>query len=125
MPAKQVVFFLMVFVLLFVWILRLIILNRLRETYAVMWVVVACGIPVSILLYPFVLRVSLFLGFAAPVHLYFTLGFIVFFVLSVHFSAMNSEMHRTLKNLVQKVALLEADNDRKVRTGAESPLASG
>jgi hypothetical protein len=81
----------------------------LREIYAVIWVLVTLCIPASILLYPLLQRISGFAGFIAPVNFSFAGGFLILFILSLHFSAMNSHLHRSLKNTVQKLAILEEE----------------
>jgi hypothetical protein len=109
MPVKQIVFLMTIFVCLTLWILKMIIKRQLREAYAVLWMFVVLCIPASILFYPFLLKIVDFVGFIAPINFSFVVGFVVLFVICLHFSAMNSAIHHTLKNTVQKMALLEEE----------------
>ena len=109
MPIKQIIFLSVVFVLLLAWLLRMITKNQLRDSYAVLWIGVILCIPASILLYPLISRVGGLIGFMAPVNFSFVIGFIVLFIICLHFSAQNSSIHRILKNMVQKIALMEEE----------------
>jgi|GEM_PF-2392192 len=109
MPLKQAILLGVVFVVLFLWILRMALGNRLRESHAVLWIVVALAMPFSILLYPLLVKVSGFAGFMAPVNFSFLMAFIVLFVICLNFSALSSELERSIKNASQKIALLEEE----------------
>jgi len=119
MPVKQVLFLGLVFIVLFSWVLRMILQNRLRESYAVLWMAIAFCLPASILLYPLLVKIGGFAGFIAPVNFSFVVGFIAIFIICLHFSAANSRLERTIKNAVQKIALLEEEVRRlKDKMGA-------
>jgi hypothetical protein len=124
MPVKQAIFLSIVFVVLFSWVLRMILRNRLRESHAVLWVAVALCIPVSILLYPLLLKVGGLAGFIAPVNFSFLVGFIALFIICLHFSALISGLEKSIKNSIQKIALLEEEvrrlKDKIADAGQES-----
>jgi len=109
MPKEQIIFMLVVFAVLLAWVISLILRNHLRETYAVIWILVILCIPASILLFPLVLRVSGLFGFISPANFSFVVSIVVLFLISLHFSVLNSRMQRTLKNTVQKLAILEEE----------------
>jgi len=109
MPVKQIIFLSVVFVFLLAWVLKMIIKNQLREAYAVLWMTVIFCIPASIFLYPLISKIGRFVGIITPNNFSIIVAFIVLFAICLHFSAMNSNIHRTLKNAVQKIALLEEE----------------
>ena len=107
MPVNQIIFFMAIFVLLLAWILKMIFQNQLREVYAVLWIVAVLCIPASILFFPLLLKISGQLGFIEPANFTLVVTLLVLIVLMLHFSALNSNLQRTLKNVVQKLAILE------------------
>jgi hypothetical protein len=107
MPTNQIIFFMVIFALLLGWILKMIFQNQLREVYAVLWIVAVLCIPASIIFFPFLLKVSGQLGFIEPANFTLVVVLLVLIVLMLHFSALNSNLQRTLKNVVQKLAILE------------------
>ena len=88
-------------------VLKMIIKHQLREVYAVVWVFVVLLIPVFIVFYPLFLKFSHLIGVETPLSTAFLIGFSIAFYLLLHFSVINSNTQRTLKNSVQKVAVLE------------------
>lgn len=109
MPHNQIIFFVIIFVLLLGWILRMIFRHQLKEVYAVLWIVAVLCIPVSILFSPLLFKISGQLDFVAPSNLIFVVAILVLVVLLLHFSSLNSKMQRTLKNVVQQLAILEEE----------------
>ena len=109
MPIKQIIVLSIIFLFLFVWVLKMIIKNQLRETYAVLWMIVILCIPAAILLYPLLVKIGVLAGFIAPVNFLFVVGFVALFAICLHFSSFISNMYRMLKNTVQKIALLEEE----------------
>ena len=96
MPTKQIIFLIVVFVVLLAWVLRMIFKNRLRDSYAVLWISVILFIPISIVLYPLIAKLGGLTGFVAPANFSFVLGFIALFIICLHFSEQNSSFHRNL-----------------------------
>jgi hypothetical protein len=109
MEAKQLILLAMLFIISLYIVLRMIITFRLREVYAVIWVLVTLAIPLSVVLYPYIEGVSTFLGIPDPFYLVVFAGFLICFILLLHFSALNSGMQRSLKNAIQKIAILEEE----------------
>jgi len=112
MPTDYIIFSGLVFIFLFLLILRMIIKHQLGEVYAVVWMVVVFSIPLSILFYPLLLKISNLAGFISPSNFIFVVGFVALGLISLHFSALNSTLQNTLKNTVQKVALLEGEIEK-------------
>ncbi len=109
MLNSQVVFFMVIFVGLLGWILRMIFRNQLKEVYAVLWIIAALCIPASILFSPILFRISEQIGFVAPANFTFVVAILVVVVLLLHFSSLNSKMQRTLKNVIQQLAILDEE----------------
>ena len=109
MPSKHILFLGIVFIFLLALVLRLIIKNKLKEVYAVIWIFVVLSIPASILFYPLLVKVSGLVGFISPVNFSFVVGFLILTLISLHFSASNTNLENTLKNTVQRIALLEQE----------------
>ncbi|MCP4151864.1 MAG: DUF2304 family protein, partial [bacterium] len=75
MPTKQILFLSIVFIISFAAVVRMILVNKLREVYAVIWIVVVLCIPSYILFYPFFIKVSRLLRIASPENFFTILGF--------------------------------------------------
>jgi len=112
MPINQIIVLSIIFLFLFVWVLKMIIKNQLRETYAVLWMIVILCIPAAILLYPLLVKIGVLAGFITPVNFIFVVGFVALFAICLHFSSFISNIYRTLKNNVQQIALLEEEISR-------------
>lgn len=110
MPNKQIIFLSIVFLLSFYFVIRMIVKYRLREVHAVMWMIVVCSIPASIIMFPLLVKITQFVGINAPLNFAFFIGFVVLFGLSLHFSILSSGLQNSLKNSIQKIAILENDN---------------
>lgn len=91
-------------------IFELVRKRRLREEYSWLWLVVGLGIAASALV-PFkvLLGVANLMGSDNPPAAIFFLGFCGVTLLCLQFSVRLSRMTEQLKNLGQKVALLEAE----------------
>lgn len=107
MSDKQIVFLSVFFVFAMGFVLRMIIKHRLREVYAVVWVAVVLAIPLNILMFPRIAELGRFVGIQSAFNFTVFIGFVVCLGLLLHFSILNSGMQRTIKNTVQKMAILE------------------
>ncbi len=109
METRQFIIIVLFFLISLYTVLRLIIGYRLREVYAVIWVLVVLAIPISMILYPYIEGISSIIGVPDPFYLVVFVGFMICFILLLHFSALNSGMQRGLKNAIQKIAILEEE----------------
>lgn len=115
MSERHVLLLIGFFCVVLAFVLRMIVRHRLREVYAVVWVLVTFLIPAAIVLYPLMERFCSFLGIASVFNFVIFVEFIFCFGLLLHFSILNSGMQRTLKNAVQKIALLEGEIEELAR----------
>jgi hypothetical protein len=109
MPAQQRLTAGLVAVLLVLVIFELVRKRRLREEYSWLWLVIGVGIACSALV-PFkaLVLVANTMGSDNPPAAIFFLGFCGVTLLCLQFSVRLSRMTEQIKNLGQKVALLEA-----------------
>jgi len=120
LPIKQRVVAVAVAFFLTVTIFELVRKRRLREEYSWLWLLVGVGIAASAFV-PFDLLVLLAnsMGSDNPPAAIFFLGFVGVTLLCLQFSVRLSRMTEQIKNLGQKVALLEAELDaEKTKKGA-------
>jgi len=113
MPTEQRVLIVGVAVLFVLAILELVRKRLLREEYSWLWLLAGISILGAALL-PFdvLLRVSERMGSKNPSAGVFFFGFCALIALCLQFSVRLSRMTEQLKNLGQKVSLLEAELER-------------
>ena len=109
MSPNQLFFLLLFFVCLLLLVLRMIVTHQLREVYAVVWILVTLLVPVSAVSYPLLVGICGYLGIASPFSFAIFIGLVISYGLLLHFSMLNSGAQRTLKNAIQKIALLEGE----------------
>ena len=109
MPFEQRVVIICVAAFLVLVILELVRKRKLREEYSWLWLLAGLGIAVASLI-PFegLQLIARAMGSEYPTAAMFFLGFVALIFLSLQFSVRLSRMTEQIKNLGQKVALLEA-----------------
>lgn len=117
MPVQQRIVVAVVALLLVVAVFELVRKRRLREEYSWLWLLAGVGVIVAAFV-PFeALRLlANAMGSDNPPAAIFFLGFCAVTCLCLQFSVRLSRMTEQLKNLGQKVALLEAELDRRSPT---------
>jgi hypothetical protein len=112
MPLKQRVVAEAVAIVLFVVIFELVRKRRLREEYSWLWLLVGIGIAAAALVpFQYLVLLANSMGSDNPPAAIFFLGFIGVTLLCLQFSVRLSRMTEQIKNLGQKVSLLEAELD--------------
>ncbi len=91
------------------WVLSLIYKQKLKEVYAVIWVTTLVAIFLGLI---FNAQINRLFGLGASDRFFVVGAFAIFFVVLVHFSALNSRLQKVLKNTTQKVTLLEEKINR-------------
>ena len=93
--------------LLLLLVLELVRRRRLREQYALAWLI--SGVILFILSFsrPLLAFAAQILGIHYPPSALFLIGFFLFMLVLLHFSAIISRQANELKDLVQEVALLQ------------------
>lgn len=114
MPIKQRVVAAAVAFGLTLVIFELVRKRRLREEYSWLWLLVGVGIAASAFVpFDYLVLLANSMGSDNPPAAIFFLGFIGVTLLCLQFSVRLSRMTEQMKNLAQKVALLEADLERE------------
>lgn len=110
MPIKQRAVAAAVAIALTVTIIELVRKRRLREEYSWLWLLVGVGIAASAFVpFEYLLLLANSMGSDNPPAAIFFLGFVGVTLLCLQFSVRLSRMTEQIKNLGQKVALLEAE----------------
>ncbi|MCW8139453.1 MAG: DUF2304 domain-containing protein [Planctomycetota bacterium] len=116
MPLQQRMVAAAVALLLTLTILELVRKRRLREEYSWLWLLVGVGIAAAAFVpFRYLVLLANSMGSDNPPAAIFFLGFIGVTLLCLQFSVRLSRMTEQIKNLGQKVALLEAELDRSRR----------
>lgn len=106
MPLIQKIFFYIVAVFLLVLILNLVRKRKLRENYSLLWIFISLVLILIVLLYPWLVIFSnLFL--ANPTSMIMFCGMVALLLLVLQLCLMNSLQAMQIKNLAQKIALIE------------------
>ncbi|MFA4826826.1 MAG: DUF2304 domain-containing protein [Candidatus Shapirobacteria bacterium] len=106
MPLVQKLFFYIVAMFLLMLILNLVRKRKLRENYSLLWIFISLVLILIVLLYPWLVKFSnLFL--ANPTSMIMFCGMVALLLLILQLCLMNSVQATQIKNLVQKITLLE------------------
>jgi hypothetical protein len=108
-------------VLFMLYIIRLIVRGRLREEYAIIWIICTLTLLVLSLWRSGLETISLALGVYYPPSLLFlfAIGAIVCFL--VHLSVVNSKMQHNIRELTQDLALLRYELNSLKKTSSPAP----
>ncbi len=106
MPLIQKIFFCSIGLIILIIILNLVRKRKLRENYSILWIFIAFTLLIMVYLYPWVLAFSTFFK-ATPTSMIMFFGMIALLLLVLQLSLMNSSQATQIKNLAQKISLLE------------------
>jgi len=90
-------------------IFHLIRRGRLREKYAIIWILTGTTILVFAIFDKVLFAVTVLFGIKTPINTMFFLGIFFIIVINLNFSMIVSSLVEQNKNIVQKLALLEAE----------------
>jgi hypothetical protein len=93
-------------------IFQLVRKRYLREEYALIWVTCACLMIGVIWFYPLLVFITHVIGAVMPTTTLFLFAFIFVLLLCLKFSITLSRQKTQIKELTQKLALLEADQNK-------------
>lgn len=107
--------------LIIVFVVRLLLLRKLREKYAVLWLVL--GVALLVLgLFPRVLEsATAALGVQLPVNLLFATGIIILLGITLHLSWELSQSEDEARRMVEEIAILGARVDVLEGRAASGP----
>jgi hypothetical protein len=111
MPYQQKIFALLASFLLFIAIIYLVKKGKLREEYSWLWLLTGFVISTLVLWYDLLLLVTKLIGAVLPTTTLFIFGIIFLISITLHFTVKISALTNQVKNLSQKLSLLEAQNN--------------
>lgn len=101
-------------------ILELVRKRRLREEYSWLWLLTALALLGLVLWYDALVWITEFIGAGQPTSTVFFLGLVFVLLLCIQFSVRLSRMTEQVKNLGQKLALLESERRSEDDQGPDS-----
>ncbi len=116
MLYKQQIFAIVVSLLFIGFIIVLIRRGKLREEYAILWLVTAVGVVVMTFFYGILVFITDLIGAIAPTTTLFIFALLFLLSLAIHFSIKISQQSDQIKDLTQEIALL-----RKKAEDRDSP----
>jgi hypothetical protein len=102
----------MLSILLLGLIIELVRRNRLKEKYALLWIITGMVILIMAVFDKLLIGITVLLGIALPINTMFFLGTFFIILINIHFSTVISKLSEQNKKLAQKVAMLEAAGKR-------------
>ena len=108
MPVRQIVFVLVISIILMVVIVELVRRRRLREEYALLWLVASVVAPLVVLFFPLIRRFTHLVGADEPVSILFFFALVFLMVVNIHYSTKISQLTEQVKTLAQELAIATA-----------------
>ena len=112
MPLQQKIFAVVTSLSIFIVIVYLVKKRRLREEYSWLWLLTGFLILLFVLWYDLLLSLTDLIGAVTPTTTLFLFGIIFLMMITLHFAIEISSLSDQVKNLAQKVSLLEAERTR-------------
>ncbi len=113
MTATQKIFGIIISICIFTIIIYLVKKGKLREEYSWLWLLTGVVMLVLVLWYDILLFVTHLIGAVLPTTTLFIFSIVFLILLSLHFAIKISILTDEVKNLAQKVSLLEAENNQQ------------
>jgi len=111
MTLQQKIFAILTSFLLFITIIHLVKKGKLREEYSWLWLLTGFVILALVIWYDLLLLLTELIGAVLPTTTLFIFGIIFLVLIILHFTIKISAMTNQIKNLSQKISLLEAQNN--------------
>ena len=108
MTIHQKVFAIIISVTIFVVIISLVRNRKLREEFSWLWLLTGVVIFVLAVWYDLLVKLTALIGAVAPTTTLFIFSIIFLVLIALHFAIKISQLSDQLKNLAQKISLLEA-----------------
>ncbi len=110
MPLQQKIFAFSASIFIFVTIIYLIKHGKLREEYSWLWFLTGLGILILTVWYDLLKFLTGLIGAVLPTTTLFIFGIIFMMLIALHSAVKISILNDQIKNLAQKISLLEAQN---------------
>ena len=114
MPLHQKIFGLVISLAIFVTIIWLVKKNKLKEEYSWLWLLTGFIMLILVLWYDLLLLLTRLIGAVTPTTTLFLFGIIALMLISLHFAIKISTLSHQVKNLAQKMSLMEAEKERQI-----------
>ena len=111
MTLQQKIFALLTSFLLFIIIIYLVKKGKLREEYSWLWLLTSLVILTLVIWYDLLLLLTKLIGAVLPTTTLFIFGIIFLVLIILHFTIKISALTNQIKNLAQKISLLETQNN--------------
>ena len=118
MPVRIKVFTFLIGISLFIFIIDLVRRRKMREEYSFLWLLSGIIICILSLWYEAVVWISNMVGAVYAPSVLFLLGLIFLALISIFYSVKLSSLSDQIKNLSQKISIMEAERDRENQGGA-------
>jgi hypothetical protein len=115
MTLHQKIFAVFVSIAIFVVIISLVRNRKLRVEYSWLWLLTGFVVFVLVVWYDLLVKLTALIGAVAPTTTLFIFSIIFLVFVSLHFAIKISQLSDQLKNLAQKISLLEARIDHSFR----------
>lgn len=112
MPIKMRLFTFIIGFVLFMLIIELVRRRKMREEYSLLWLVSGIGICVLSVWYEAVTWITRMVGAVYPPSILFFFGLLFLAIISIFYSIKLSSLSNQVKNLSQKIAVMEAEKDK-------------
>ncbi len=110
MLIKQKIFAVLASLSIFIAIIYLVKKGKLREEYSWLWLLTGLIMLVLVLWYDLLVFLTGLIGAVVPTTTLFIFGIIFLMLIALHSAIKISLLNDQIKNLAQKVSLLEAEN---------------
>jgi hypothetical protein len=115
MPLQQKIFAIITSLTILIVITSLVKKRKLREEYSWLWLLTGFVILVLVLWYDLMLALTDLIGAATATTTLFIFGIIFLMMITLHFAIKISSLSDQVKNLAQKLSLLEAERNGRER----------
>ena len=110
MPVRQVIFVLAISAILLVAIIELVRRRRLREEYALLWLIASIAAPAVVLFFPLIRKFTRLVGADEPVSILYFLALVFLVMINMHYSTKISQLAEQVKTLAQELAIATAQD---------------
>ena len=110
MLIQQKIFAVLTSISVFVTIIYLVKKGKLREEYSWLWLLTGLVMLVLVFWYDLLVFLTRLIGAVVPTTTLFIMGIIFLMMIALHSAIKISLLNDQIKNLAQKVSLLEAEN---------------
>jgi len=125
LSARQKAFAVVVAVILILAIFELIRRRKLREEYALVWLLVGFGIVALVWAYGLLEWLTRLIGAVAPTTTLFLFAFLFLMVMAMHFSIKFSKLVGQIKDLTQELGILRTELEELRQSRPPDGIAAG